>query len=143
MHRHDYIRLLLLTFLLFSTHSYSQIQESKVMVMNYYKFTFPDEVSVPEFDSLTYLYQEYVLGKNELILNYKILRHWWGNRDREFIIMFEVKNWDDVIKASRRNNELFEEHWNTQEEREKFNEAYNKYFNAKFPDETYREVTYE
>ena len=143
MHRYDFIRLLLLSFLLFTTYSYSQIQESKVMVMNYYKFTFPDEVSVPEFDSLTHLYQEYVLGKNELILNYKILRHWWGNRDKEFIIMFEVKSWNDVIKASQRNNELFEEHWNTQEEREKFNEAYNKYFNAKFPDETYREVTYE
>jgi hypothetical protein len=143
MHSYNYILVLLLSFLLFTTYTYSQIHESKVIVMNYYKFTFPDEVSVPEFDSLTYLYQENVLGKNELILSYKILRHWWGNRDKEFIIMFEVKSWDDVIKASQRNNELFEEHWNTQEEREKFNEAYNKYFNAKFPDETYREVTYE
>ena len=136
-------RLLILFFLLFTTYSFTQIQESKVMVMNFYKFKFPDEVSVPEFDSLTHLYQENVLEKNELLLSYKILRHWWGNRDKEFIIMFEVKSWNDVIKSSQRNQELFEEHWNTQEDREKFNEAYNKYFDAKFPDETYREIIYE
>jgi len=143
MSRYVSSHLLILFFLLFTTYSFTQIQESKVMVMNYYKFKFPDEVSVPEFDSLTHLYQKNVLEKNELLLSYKILRHWWGNRDKEFIIIFEVKSWNDVIKSSQRNQELFEEHWNTQEEREKFNEAYNKYFDAKFPDETYREVTYE
>ena len=143
MSRYNSSRLLILFFLLFTTYSFTQIQESKVMVMNYYKFKFPDEVSVPEFDSLTNLYQKNVLEKNELLLSYKILRHWWGNRDKDFIIMFEVKSWNDVIKSSQRNQELFEENWNTQEDREKFNEAYNKYFDAKFPDETYREIIYK
>jgi hypothetical protein len=122
---------------------FGQSEKSNVVVMNFYKFQFPDEVSVPEFDSLAYLYQKIVLEKNELIVSHKILRHWWGNRDREFVILYEVNSWDDVILANQRNNELFEEHLDTKEKRDEFNQAFYKYFEAKFPDEVYKEVIYE
>jgi hypothetical protein len=111
--------------------------------MNYSEFKFPDEVSVPEFDSLNYLYTKNVFAKNEFILNYKVIRHWWGNNSRDFIIIYEVRNWEDVIKASARNNELFEEYWDTPEARESFNQAYDKYFTVKHPDEVYRQLNYK
>ncbi|NNG27232.1 MAG: hypothetical protein HKM87_06875 [Ignavibacteriaceae bacterium] len=111
--------------------------------MNFSKFNFPDEVSVPEFDSLTYLYNKNVYEKNEYILNYKVVRHWWGNNTKDFIVIYEVKNWEDVIKATTRNNELFEEYWDTPEARKLFIKAYDKYFTVKHPDEIYREVNYD
>ena len=98
----------------------AQNEQGNVVIMNFSKFKFPDEVSVPEFDSLTYLYNVNVFERNEYILNYKVLRHWWGNNTKDFIVIYEVKDWEDVIKASTRNNELFEEYWNTPEDRKLF-----------------------
>jgi hypothetical protein len=121
----------------------AQSEQRNVVIMNFSKFKFPDEVSVPEFDSLTYLYNTNVFEKNEYILNYKVVRHWWGNNTKDFIVIYEVKNWEDVIKASTRNNELFEEYWDTPKARKLFKEAYNKYFTVKHPDEIYREVKYD
>jgi hypothetical protein len=121
----------------------AQSEQVNVVIMNFSKFKFPDEVSVPEFDSLTYLYNINVFEKNEYILNYKVVRHWWGNNTKDFIVIYEVKNWEDVIKASTRNNELFEEYWDTPKARKLFKEAYNKYFTVKHPDEIYREVKYD
>lgn len=121
----------------------AQSEHSNVIIMNFSKFKFPDEVSVPEFDSLTYLYNINVFEKNEYILNYKVVRHWWGNNTKDFIVIYEVKNWEDVIKASTRNNELFEEYWETPEARKLFRETYDKYFTVKHPDEIYHEVNYD
>ncbi|MCZ6703684.1 MAG: hypothetical protein O6940_11685 [Ignavibacteria bacterium] len=121
----------------------AQSEKGNVVIMNFSKFKFPDEVSVPEFDSLTYLYNTNVFEKNEYILNYKVIRHWWGNNTKDFIFIYEVKNWEDVIKASTRNNELFEEYWDTPGARKLFKEAYEKYFTVKHPDEIYREVNYD
>jgi hypothetical protein len=121
----------------------AQNEQGNVVVMNFSKFNFPDEVSVPEFDSLTYLYNANVYEKNEYILNYKVVRHWWGNNTKDFIVIYEVKNWEDVIKATTRNNELFEEYWDTPEARKLFKKAYDKYFTVKHPDEIYREVNYD
>jgi hypothetical protein len=121
----------------------AQSEQGNVVIMNFSKFKFPDEVSVPEFDSLTYLYNVNVFEKNEFILNYKVIRHWWGNNTKDFIVIYEVKNWEDVIKASTRNNELFEKYWETPEARKLFRETYDKYFIVKHPDEIYHEVNYD
>jgi hypothetical protein len=121
----------------------AQSEQGNVVIMNFSKFKFPDEVSVPEFDSLTYLYNVNVFEKNEFILNYKVIRHWWGNNTKDFIVIYEVKNWEDVIKASTRNNELFEEYWETPEARKLFRETHDKYFIVKHPDEIYHEVKYD
>ena len=133
----------LLFLISFSTILSAQSENGNVVVMNFSEFKFPDEVSVPEFDSLNYLYTKNVFAKNEFILNYKVIRHWWGNNSKDFIVIYEVREWGDVIKASKRNNELFEEYWNTPEERKKFNQAYDKYFTVKHPDEVYRELSYD
>ena len=109
------LQALIIIFILIITamKSEAQTDNNKIVVMNYYKFQFPSEVSVPEFDSLLYLYNINVWDKNEYILNYKILRHLWGNRDKDFIIIYEVSSWDDVLKVKQRNNTLFEESWPT------------------------------
>ena len=54
--------------------------------------------------------------------------------------MMEVKSWADIEKANDKINELFMKAWPTQQDRKKFNDAYNKYFTGKHSDEIYSEV---
>jgi hypothetical protein len=51
-----------------------------------------------------------VLDKNDLILIYKDERYWQGHYKRDFITIMEVKSWEDVIKANKKNDELLEAH---------------------------------
>ena len=64
------IKFILLLITLVSTLS-AQSDSGNVVIMNFSEFKFPDEVSVPEFDSLNYLYTNNVFAKNEFILKYK------------------------------------------------------------------------
>jgi len=112
-----------------------------VFVMTNFERAFPDEGSARELDSLATLYMDKVYGvDNEYTVSCKAVRHWWGHNNRDFIVMIEVKSWDDITKAYERGNELFEKTWSTKEAQDAFNEAYNKYFTGKHSDEIYREV---
>ncbi len=64
----------------------------------------------------------------------------WGHNNRDFVVMYEVKDWADVIKANEMNDELFEKAWPTKEERKAFNAAWFKYFTGKHSDEIYQEL---
>ncbi len=111
-----------------------------VVVMNNAELSLSNEGSIAEFDSLTQLYNTTVLDRNELILSYMVVRHWWGNNNRDFITIYEVKSWEDVLAANERSNELFMEAWSTKEVRKEYNDAYNKYFTGEHSDEIYQEV---
>jgi len=123
--------------------TFAQEAQGNVFVVTNFERAFPDDGSANELDSLTTLYVNKLFGAdNEYTVDCKVLRHWWGHNNRDFIQVFEVKSWDDVIKANQRANELFERTWATQEERDAFNDAYNKYFTGKHSDEIYREVVF-
>ncbi|MFC2088099.1 hypothetical protein ACFLSX_00725 [Calditrichota bacterium] len=96
--------------------------------------------SVAEFDSLNQLFTDKVLKKNELILSAKTVRHMWGHNNRDFLVMYEVKNWADVEKANEKNDELFKKAWSTEESRKEFNKKWNAYFSGKHSDEIYQEI---
>ena len=96
--------------------------------------------SIAEFDSLNQLFTDKVIKKNELMLSAKTLNHMWGHNNRDFLVMYEVKSWEDVPKANQMNDDLFEKAWPTKEERKAFNKAWNKYFTGKHSDEIYMEV---
>ena len=57
------------------------------------------------------------MDKDEYVVSYKVLRHWRGNNNRDFVRITEVRSWDDVLDFNEKANELFEEHWNTKEMR--------------------------
>ena len=96
--------------------------------------------SIAEFDSLNQLFTDNVIKKNDLMLSAKTLNHMWGNNNRDFLVMYEVKSWEDIPKANQMNDDLFEKAWPTKEERKAFNKAWNKYFTGKHSDEIYMEV---
>ncbi len=125
-----------------STLMFAQPAQGNVVVMNNAELSLSADGSIAEFDSLTHLYNTKVLAKNELIISYKVVRHWWGNNNRDFVTIYEVKSWEDVIAANQRNNELFQEAWSTKEARKEYNDAYNKYFTGEHSDEIYQEVVF-
>lgn len=135
-----YLSILVFFFLMVSSTLMFAQPSGNVVVMNNAELSLSNEGSIAEFDSLTQLYNTNVLDKNELILSYKVVRHWWGHNNRDFITIYEVKNWEDVIAANQRNNELFMDAWSTKEARKKYNDAYNKYFTGAHSDEIYQEV---
>jgi hypothetical protein len=120
----------------------AQDNQGNVVVINNAERSFSGTGSMAEFDSLTVEYNKWCRDKNEYIVSYKVVRHWWGNDNRDFVTIVEVKNWDDILKFNEREDELFREHWNTKEMRKAFNDAYNKYFSGKHSDEIYQEVVF-
>lgn len=122
--------------------TFAQSPQGNVVVINNAERSFSGTGSMTEFDSLTAEYNKWCRDKNEYIISYKVVRHWWGNDNRDFVTIVEVKNWDDILKFNEREDELFREHWNTQEMRKAFNDAYNKYFSGKHSDEIYQEVVF-
>ena len=134
------LSILVFFFLLVSSTLMFAQPAGNVVVMNNAELSLSNEGSIAEFDSLTQLYNTNVLDKNELILSYKVVRHWWGNNNRDFVTIYEVKSWEDVLAANQRNNELFQEAWSTKEARKEYNDAYNKYFTGEHSDEIYQEV---
>ena len=119
----------------------AQDAQGNVFVVTNFERAFPDDGSNRELDSLSALYMEKCFGPdNEYVVRYKVLRHWWGHNNRDFIQVIEVKTWDDVTKANQRSGELFEKAWSTEAEQDAFNDAYNKYFTGQHSDEIYSEV---
>lgn len=118
----------------------AQEDQGPAIVVTTIEVAMPEDGSMAEFDSLNQLYTDNVIKKNDLIVNFRTLRHWWGHNNREMLVVYEVKTWEDVIAANQKNNELFEKAWTTKESRKAFNDAYNKYFTGKHSDEIYSDV---
>ena len=121
----------------------AQEAQGNVFVVTNFERAFPDDGSARELDSLTTLYVDKCFGAdNQYVVSCKVLRHWWGHDNRDFIQIVEVKSWDDVTKANQRANELFMKAWPTEQSKDEFNNANNKYFTGKHSDEIYREVVF-
>jgi len=127
----------------FGATTFAQNMGGNVVVVNNAELALSGEGSTSEFDSLTVEYNTWCLDNNDVIISYKVVRHWWGNNNRDFVTIVEVASWDDVLAFNQRANELFETHWDTPAKRKAFNDAYNKYFTGKHSDEIYQEVAFE
>lgn len=139
----SFFAVLFLFVFILSTYSslMAQSAQGNVFVVTNFERNFTDNGSNRELDSLATLYMDTCFGSaNEYVVSYKILRHWWGHNNRDFIQVVEVKTWDDVTKANQRSGELFEKAWPTEAAQDAFNDAYNKYFTGKHSDEIYSEV---
>ncbi len=143
--KHSYLRIQILVFSISffcCAIVFAQPAQGNVVVMNNAELSLSEDGSVSEFDSLTVEYNKWCMDKNEFVISYKVVRHWWGNNNRDFLSIVEVKSWEDVLKFNARSVELFEEHWDTPESRKAFNDAYNSYFTGEHSDEIYQEVDF-
>jgi hypothetical protein len=143
--KHSYFRIQFLAFAVsffYCAIVLAQPAQGNVVVVNNAELSLSGDGSVSEFDSLTTEYNKWCMDKNEFVISYKVVRHWWGNNNRDFLSIVEVKSWEDVLKFNARSVELFEEHWDTPESRKAFNDAYNSYFTGEHSDEIYQEVDF-
>ena len=141
--KHSYFRIQVLVFTISffcCAIVFAQPAQGNVVVVNNAELSLSGDGSVSEFDSLTTEYNKWCMDKNEFVISYKVVRHWWGNNNRDFLSIVEVKSWEDVLKFNARSVELFEEHWDTPESRKAFNDVYNNYFTGMHSDEIYSEV---
>lgn len=126
--------------LIFGSTSFAQPATGNVVVVTKQELALGPEFSGRMLDSLAGLYHEATMGNNPYVIDYKILRHWWGHDNTEFVVMYSVKNLEDMEKAQEEVDKLFEGKWTTQEDRDAFDNAYSKLFTGKHSDEIYREV---
>ncbi len=143
--KHSYFRMQVLVFIISffcCAVVFAQPAQGNVVVVNNAELSLSADGSISEFDSLTTEYNKWCMDKNEIVISYKVVRHWWGNNNRDFLSIVEVKSWEDVLKFNARSVELFEEHWDTPESRKAFNDAYNSYFTGEHSDEIYQEVDF-
>lgn len=131
---------LVIVFASFDTSIMAQDNQGNIFVVTNFERAFSKDGSNRELDSLSALYSEKCFAQNEYLVSYKVIRHFWGRNNTDFIQMMEVKSWADIEKANEKINELFMKAWPTQQDRKKFNDAYNKYFTGKHSDEIYSEV---
>ena len=134
------VLVLVTVFASFSTLTMAQDNQGNIFVVTTFERAFPKDGSNRELDSLSALYSEKCFAKNDYIVSYKVIRHFWGHNNTDFIQMMEVKSWGDIEKANDKINELFMSAWTTSADRKKFNDAYNKFFTGKHSDEIYSEV---
>lgn len=132
---------LFVVFLSVNSSLMAQSAQGNVFVVTNFERAFTDDGSNRELDSLSALYMNKCFGAdNEYVVSYKVLRHWWGHDNTEFIQIIEVKTWEDVTNANQKSGELFEKAWPTEAAQDAFNDAYGKYFTGKHSDEIYSEV---
>jgi hypothetical protein len=120
----------------------AQSAQGNVVLVQKLEAAFPVDGRIAEFDSLTALFNTNVWEKNPFVISHKTIRHWWGSNNRDIIEITEVASWDDILKANQKNDELFRETWKTEEDREAFTAAYDKYFTGQHSDEIYREIVF-
>ena len=128
---------LLTVALAFSGMLYAQEEDPNVFVVVTWEILDPEDGTYAEFDSLAALWAENVTKNNEFIVSETTMSHMWGSNSSDFVVITEVKSFVDVENASNRNFELIDEAWPDKEERQKYFDAYSKYF-GKHSDEIYQ-----
>jgi hypothetical protein len=114
--------------------------KGNIIVISKYQMALQGDWDGTILDSLTNEYTKYCLDNNEYIISYRTIRHWWGHDSRDFILIKEYKNWDDIQKSYIREEELFRQHWVTKEQQDAFHNAYSKFFTGQHSDEIYRDT---
>ena len=132
---------IMLLALFFSSTLNAQDESPHVYTVSTFEYIFPDDGSIAEWDSLNTLFMQNVINQNEYIISQRVLRHMWGNNSLDIVYITEYNSFSDIEKGQDRGNELFNEAWTTEEEREAFNDASFSYFGNRHSDEIYQEVT--
>jgi hypothetical protein len=115
-------------------------EDQMVIYMQKSHGDWPEDGSMDEIQSLDKQYKEVAIHGNEHIKAYYPMRHAWGSDNREFIDVFVVSSLADVGAANMAMNELVEEKWPDEEERNAFFDRYDKYATGWHGDFIYRNI---
>ena len=113
-------------------------QMSYVAVVTYHTIM-PDDGSWDRFKEMIKELRENVVFKNVLIVSSRILRHTWGSNSSDFIVINEYAEWAHIQEAADVSQELTNEHWPRENQRERWFDEFNSYFDPVHSDEIYFE----
>jgi hypothetical protein len=132
------IGFLLAVAIAFSGMLYAQEEEPNVYIVTTWESLNPEDGSNAELDSLTAIWVDNVVNKNEFIVNEIRMTHLWGSNSADYVIFTEYNKFGDIEKAQNRNSELIREIMPDDEERAEYFDAVFKYF-GNHSDEIYQE----
>lgn len=111
--------------------------ENHIFAITTRKTTRPDGGSTAKRDSMLALVQEAVVMKNDKIISRRILNHLYGMDNRDWIVVTEYANWEDVTEAGNVSRELRRKRWPDQEERRAFFTELGTYWLPQHSDQIY------
>jgi hypothetical protein len=131
------IGFLLTVALAFSGMLYAQEEAPHIFEVTTWEAVNPEGGSNAERDSLTAIWIENAVNKNEFIVNQTRMTHLYGSNSSDYVIITEHKSFADIEKAANRNGELFREFMPDAQERAEHFKAVFKYF-GNHSDEIYQ-----
>ncbi|MBT8377679.1 MAG: hypothetical protein KJN64_00455 [Ignavibacteria bacterium] len=102
-------------------------QDGNYYVMTTWKFSVPEDGSNSELNDLMKEWNEKVVMKNDKIVSEKAFVHRSGADMRDWVFLSEYASWGDIEAANDMQNNLVEEGWPNEEDRDKFFDTFWKY----------------
>jgi hypothetical protein len=97
-------------------------------VATFYMVPGMDSIARAERNATLKEYHDKVTMKNELILHSWSMQHYFSEDSREFVVIAEYANWNDIDKSGDRGIELEKKAWPDQKQRMAFLKKMNGYF---------------
>jgi hypothetical protein len=97
-------------------------------VNTWYMVTGMDSAARAERNAILKEYHQKVTMKNELIIHSTTMTHMFSEDSREFVTINEFANWNDIVKAGDRDDELTMKAWPDAKQRTEFFKKMNSYF---------------
>ena len=113
-------------------------QEGNYFTVTTWKLSVPDNGTRAELNELLKEFSEKISFKNDKVISERVLRHISGADLRDLVIISEYATWNDIDAASDMQNELINQAWPKEEDRNAFFKSWNKYV-ITHSDEIYQE----
>lgn len=97
-------------------------------ISTWYMLPAADSAMRAERDAVWKEYNEKVTMKNELVLHCTTMNHFFTDDSREFVMILEFANWDDIVKSFDRDAELERQAWPDKAKRDAFLKKMTGYF---------------
>jgi hypothetical protein len=103
-------------------------------------YTFPEDGSKEEFQSLLNEYNEVVTNNNEFYKGYYPQMHYYGSDRTEFLEVFCAETLAGLEKGIAKQGELFRDHWADEKAQDDYNDKYSRYLTGIHSDRIFSSV---
>jgi len=120
-----------------------QIEHTDLPLLYYVRtsyYTFPEDGTEEEFQSLLNQYNEVVTNNNEFYKGYYPQMHFYGSDRSEFLEVFCAETLASLEKGIAKQGELFRENWADQKAQDEYNDKYGKYLTGIHNDRIYSSI---
>jgi len=119
---------LVLAFLLLLIPTTAMAQDDTVFSVITWKVTMPEDGTQAELNTLLEEFHQKVIVPNEKVISERAMRHRSGGDSRDLVFITEYASWNDIEAAAKRQTELMNTAWKTEDAQKAFFDKFNKYF---------------